>query len=69
MRDADDTASWVTAITTIANYALLIAMGFLRDLLCGKGRAEAKGYAPLLNDWQVSLYYSLAIPRDHPCKN
>ena len=55
MRDADDTASWVTAITTIANYALLIVVGFLRDLLCGKGRTEAEGYAPLLNDWQVSL--------------
>ena len=62
MRDADDTASWVTAITTIANYALLIVVGFLRDLLCGKGRAEVEGYAPLLNDWQVSLRCPRRIP-------
>ena len=60
--DADDTASWVTAITTIANYALLIVVGFLRDLLCGKGRTEVEGYAPLLNDWQVSLRCPRRIP-------
>jgi hypothetical protein len=53
MHDDDDTASWVTAIVTIANYALLIAMGFLRDLMFGKGRRDTPGYAPLLNDWQV----------------
>lgn len=53
MHDDDDTASWVTAIVTIANYALLIAMGFLRDLIFGKGRRDTPGYAPLLNDWQV----------------
>ena len=73
MHDDDDTASWVTAIVTIANYALLIVMGFLRDLMFGKGRRDTPGYAPLLNDWQVlscdllsKLTMSLPPLQPHP---